>query len=134
MNGWMMNWKGFERKRSWPNLRLYPGIFLEGLRKTMKNLRQDIRSPSRDLSPGPPEYEVRVLTARPRLSIPRFQVLIESFMTYVDPREAHSITPITYSPRKLDNFRDTILEFQSNTQTAISSAFFFPSTIRKSLI
>jgi hypothetical protein len=31
-----MNWKGYGRKRSW--LRYYPGIFLEGLRKTAKNL------------------------------------------------------------------------------------------------
>jgi len=33
----MMNWKGCERKWSWPNLRYYPGICLEGLRKTTKN-------------------------------------------------------------------------------------------------
>jgi hypothetical protein len=30
-----MNWKGFGRKHSWPNLRYYPGIFLEELRKAM---------------------------------------------------------------------------------------------------
>jgi hypothetical protein len=52
-----MNWKGCGRKRSWPNLRYYPGICLEGLRKTTKNLSQDNRSPGRDLNPGPPEYE-----------------------------------------------------------------------------
>jgi hypothetical protein len=28
-----MNWKGCGRKKSWPNLRYYPGICLEGLRK-----------------------------------------------------------------------------------------------------
>jgi hypothetical protein len=33
-----MNWKGFVWKQSWPNLRYYPGIFLEG-RKTNKNIR-----------------------------------------------------------------------------------------------
>jgi hypothetical protein len=33
-----MNWKGHGRKWSWPNLRYYPGIFLEGLRKNMKEL------------------------------------------------------------------------------------------------
>jgi hypothetical protein len=32
----MMNWKGLEKKRSWPNLRYYPGIFLERMRKTKK--------------------------------------------------------------------------------------------------
>jgi hypothetical protein len=32
-----MNWKGYGRKRSWPNLRQYPGIFLEGLREITKN-------------------------------------------------------------------------------------------------
>jgi hypothetical protein len=58
----------FERmwkKRSWPNLRYYSGICLEGLRKTTKNLSQDSRSPGRDLDPGPPEYEAGVLTTRP---------------------------------------------------------------------
>jgi hypothetical protein len=32
----MMNWKGFGKKRSWPILRPYPGIRIEGLRKTTK--------------------------------------------------------------------------------------------------
>jgi hypothetical protein len=54
----MMNWKGFEWKRSWPNLRYYSGICLQGLSKTTKNLSQDSCSPGRDLNPGPPEYEV----------------------------------------------------------------------------
>jgi hypothetical protein len=31
-----MNWKGYGRKQSQPNLRYYPGICLEGLRKTRK--------------------------------------------------------------------------------------------------
>jgi hypothetical protein len=55
-----MNWKGCGRKRSWPNERCYFGIFLEGLRKTKKNLSQDSWSPGRDLNPGPSEYEVGV--------------------------------------------------------------------------
>jgi hypothetical protein len=50
-----MNWKGYERKLSWPNLRKYPGIFLEGLMKTMKNLSQDSRSLSWNLNLGPPK-------------------------------------------------------------------------------
>jgi hypothetical protein len=52
-----MNGKGCGRKRSWPNIRYYPGIFLEGLRKTTKNLSQDIQALGRDLNLGPPEYE-----------------------------------------------------------------------------
>jgi hypothetical protein len=57
-----MNWKGCGRKRSCPNKRYYPGICLEELRKTMKDLSQDSRSPGRDLKPGTPEYEAGVLT------------------------------------------------------------------------
>jgi hypothetical protein len=52
----MMNWKGFGRKRPWPNVRFYSKIRLEGLRKTMKNLNQNSRSPDRDLNLAPPEY------------------------------------------------------------------------------
>jgi hypothetical protein len=33
-----MNWKGYGRKELWPDLGYYSGIFLEGLRKTVKNL------------------------------------------------------------------------------------------------
>jgi hypothetical protein len=35
------NWKVFGRKQQWPNLRYYPGIFLEELSKTIKNFSQD---------------------------------------------------------------------------------------------
>jgi hypothetical protein len=31
-----MNWKVYGRKQSWHNLRYYPGISLEKLRKAMK--------------------------------------------------------------------------------------------------
>jgi hypothetical protein len=34
-----MNWKEYGRKQAWPNLRYYPSICLEELRKTMKKLR-----------------------------------------------------------------------------------------------
>jgi hypothetical protein len=64
-----MDWKGFGRKRTRPNLKYYPGIRLEGLRKTTENLIHDSRCPGRDLNPGPPEYEAGVLT-RPRRSVP----------------------------------------------------------------
>jgi hypothetical protein len=60
-----MNWKLYGRKQSWSNLRYYPGIFLEGLWKTTKYLYQDSMSPGRDLNPGLPKYEARVLTTRP---------------------------------------------------------------------
>jgi hypothetical protein len=40
----MMNGKGFGRKKSWPNLRYYASIHLEGPRKTTKNLTQHSRS------------------------------------------------------------------------------------------
>jgi hypothetical protein len=35
----MMNWKGCGRKRLWPELRHYLGIFQERLRKTKNHLR-----------------------------------------------------------------------------------------------
>jgi hypothetical protein len=36
----MMNWKERGRKQMWPNLRFYPGISVDGLRKTTENLSQ----------------------------------------------------------------------------------------------
>jgi hypothetical protein len=51
-----------------PNLRYYSGIFLEGLIKTAKNLRQYIWCPDRDLKLEPPKYKASVLTTRSRLS------------------------------------------------------------------
>jgi hypothetical protein len=68
-----MNGKGCGRKRSWPNLRYYPGICLEGLRKATKNFSQDSRSPGRDLNSGPPEYEAGMLTTRPRCTVRTWQ-------------------------------------------------------------
>jgi hypothetical protein len=50
--------------------RYYPGIFLDGLRKTSKTLSQDSRSLGRNLDPGPPEYEAGVLTTRQQGSVP----------------------------------------------------------------
>jgi hypothetical protein len=64
----MMNWKACGKTQSWPNLRQYPGICLEGLRKTMKNLSQDIQSPGRDMNSVPPEYGAGMLTTLPRRS------------------------------------------------------------------
>jgi hypothetical protein len=36
----VMNWKGYGRSGRSPNLRYYPGISLEGLKKTTKTVRQ----------------------------------------------------------------------------------------------
>jgi hypothetical protein len=55
--------------------RYYSGIRLEGLRGTTKNLSQDSKSLDRDLNPGPPEYQVGVLTTRPRGSVTMYQLL-----------------------------------------------------------
>jgi hypothetical protein len=55
-----MNWKGCGRKRLWPNLRSYPGICLEGLRKIHIERSQDVRSAGVDLNLGPHEYEAGV--------------------------------------------------------------------------
>jgi hypothetical protein len=65
----MNNWKGCGRKRSWPNLRYYHGICLEGVRKNTKTFSQDSRSPGRDLSQIHPIYEAGVLTTGPRYSV-----------------------------------------------------------------
>jgi hypothetical protein len=62
-----MKWCG--RKRSWPNIKYYPGIFLEKLRKTTKDLSQDMRSTDRDLNPGSVKYEAGVLTTEPRHTV-----------------------------------------------------------------
>jgi hypothetical protein len=61
-----MNWKGCGRHGSWPNLRYYPDICLEGLRKTMNSLSQDSRSPVWDLNPESLEHEAGVPTTQPR--------------------------------------------------------------------
>jgi hypothetical protein len=59
-----MNWKGHERKRSWPNLRYVPAFAWRAEENT-KNISQNNRPPSGDLNPGPTEYETGVLTTRP---------------------------------------------------------------------
>jgi hypothetical protein len=69
---WSCRWfSAYLRKVSPPcsTLRYYPGIYLEVLRKTTRNLSQHGRSPSRDMNPGPPEYEAGVLTTWRRRSV-----------------------------------------------------------------
>jgi hypothetical protein len=64
----MMNWRGFRRKRLWPNLRYYFDIRLDRLNKTTTSVRRaGLRG--RDLTPVPVEYEAGVLTTRPRRSV-----------------------------------------------------------------
>jgi hypothetical protein len=59
-----MNRAEYGRMRSWPFLRYCLCACLEVLRKITENFSQDIRSPSRDFNPGPPEYEAGMLTTR----------------------------------------------------------------------
>jgi hypothetical protein len=61
-----MNWKGCERRRSCPIIRYQPGICLEGLRKTTKDLSQDSRSPGQHLNLG---FKAGVLTTQQRRSV-----------------------------------------------------------------
>jgi hypothetical protein len=65
----MMNGRGLGSKRSWPDLRYYAGIRLEGLRKSTKNLIRHSRTPGRDSNPGRHGHEAGVLTTRPRRSV-----------------------------------------------------------------
>lgn len=55
-----MKRKELARKWLWYNLSYYSGICVEGLKKTMKNLDHDNRSPGLGLSPGSTDYEVRL--------------------------------------------------------------------------
>jgi hypothetical protein len=64
-----MNWKGCGRERSLCNLRYYPGICLDGLRKIMENLNHNSRYPGRDLNTRSPECGAGALPCRPRHSI-----------------------------------------------------------------
>jgi hypothetical protein len=47
----------------------YPGRCLEGLSKTIKDVKQDSRSVGRYLSSGPPEHEGGILLVRLALSV-----------------------------------------------------------------
>jgi hypothetical protein len=61
----MMNWKGYGRKRLWPNFMV---LFQHSPGRTEENHRNpsiDSWSPGQDLKPGPPEHETGVLTTPP---------------------------------------------------------------------
>jgi hypothetical protein len=64
----MMNWKGFGSKRSWPNCKVLSRN-LEGLKKTTKTSIRVAGRRGPESNPGPPEYEVGVLTTRPRRAV-----------------------------------------------------------------
>jgi hypothetical protein len=66
-----MNCKGFERKRSCPNLRYYFGISMGGLRKTTKNVSQKSRSPGRHFESYPDMVR--------NYAVPRLQMHCQSF-------------------------------------------------------
>jgi hypothetical protein len=56
----MVNWKGCERKLSWPNLGFYSDICLQGLRNTKQNLSEASLSTGLDLKPKPADYEAGI--------------------------------------------------------------------------
>lgn len=55
-----MNWKGYETL--WFNLRFYPGTWLEGLKKIVRNFNQTRRFSGRNLTSWSAEEEAGVLT------------------------------------------------------------------------
>jgi hypothetical protein len=64
-----MNWNKCERKQPWSYLRYCFGIFLWVQWNTMRTLRQDSKSQSRDLTLGPPGHKAEVLPARLQLLV-----------------------------------------------------------------
>lgn len=48
----LSDWKGCRMKRPWPDVRYYPGMCLDGLRKNTKILSHDSRSPGQYLDSG----------------------------------------------------------------------------------
>jgi hypothetical protein len=49
----MMNWKGFGKKRSWPNFKLLSRYLSGVTEEKLKNHSQNSRSPGPGLNPGP---------------------------------------------------------------------------------
>jgi hypothetical protein len=47
-----------------PHFTQYPGIYLERLRRTMKDLSHESQCPDQDSNWAPPEYEVVVLPTK----------------------------------------------------------------------
>jgi hypothetical protein len=65
----IMNSKGYVSKQSQVNLRYYPRIFMEILRKSTRNLSRGSQSQGRYLNPGTFENEVIVLPTQPQCSL-----------------------------------------------------------------
>jgi hypothetical protein len=63
----LINWKGFGRKRSWPNLKILSRNLTGGTEENDEN-PQDIWRLDRELNPGCPEYGAGVLATRLRRS------------------------------------------------------------------
>jgi hypothetical protein len=64
---WMMNWKEFGKKRSWPNFNVLSLQSPAGPVKNHKNPQSG--QPVSDLNPEPLKYEAGVFTTRPRCSV-----------------------------------------------------------------
>jgi hypothetical protein len=62
------------RRRSWPNARYCPGIFLEGLRKITNNLAQNSRYLGQDSNWTSDKYESRALTLEPTSAVSALEV------------------------------------------------------------
>jgi len=60
----IINWKGFGRKRSWPNFKVLSWHSPGETEQTMKKINQDSQSLGLRLNPVPSEYEAGVLTTR----------------------------------------------------------------------
>jgi hypothetical protein len=82
-----MNWKGFRKKRSWPNFKVLSWHFSGGTEENDENLSQVNRSPGRDFNPRPPEYEAGVLATRPRHSMILYKIVWQIFIELSLPAE-----------------------------------------------
>jgi hypothetical protein len=76
-----MIWKWCGRKLPWLNLIFYPGICLQGLRESRKNLSQSTRCSRRDSNRAPPEFKSERLPLEPTCSLSRS--LIFSLSLYI---------------------------------------------------
>jgi hypothetical protein len=68
---WKMNRKGRGMKRSWPNWSYYPGICLEGQKKTTKTLIRIASLQAKIWTLDVPYYEAGVLTTWPQCLVQR---------------------------------------------------------------
>jgi hypothetical protein len=88
----MMNWKGFGRKRPWPDFKVLsrnsPGGTEEKNEKTLIRIAGRL---GRDMNPRSPENKGGVLTARPRRSACCFEGLL--FLTQLSAT-TQKATPI----------------------------------------